>query len=116
MLMALIALTLPVLPAAAQPALVIPPGSEVVVPPRGAAVVSRPRPVLPPAGGARQAQPTVAATTPAAPEVLSGAPLTGGMGLAAPALLALPLAALGALAAGSLPGGGSGTTAPARTR
>jgi hypothetical protein len=113
MLMALIALALPALPAAAQPALVVPPGSEVVVPPRGAAVVSRPRPVLPPAGGAPQTQTT--ASQPA-PEVLSGAPLGGGLGLAAPALLALPLAALGALAAGSLPGGGSGTTAPARTR
>ena len=59
---------------------------------------------------------TAGAPMAAAPEILSGAPLTGGMGLAAPALLALPLAALGALAAGNLPGGGSGTTAPARTR
>jgi hypothetical protein len=47
---------------------------------------------------------------------LAGTSLGGGMGLAAPALIALPLAAAAALAAGSLPGGGGGTTAPARTR
>lgn len=107
---ALAALVLPALPAAAQPALVIPPGEQVVVPPRGAPVVSRPRPVLPPAGAPRA---TVTAPAQAAPPALGT--FTGGTGLTAPALI-VPLAALGAIAAGSLPGGGGGTTAPARTR
>jgi len=114
MLTMLLALSLPAMPVAAQPALVIPPGDEVVVPPRGAAVVSRPRPTLPPARP-QAAAPAAPAATAAAPQTLSGTPLTGGTGLAVPALI-LPLAALGAIAASNLPGGGSGTTAPARTR
>jgi hypothetical protein len=99
----------------AQPALVVPAGDGVVIAPRGAAVVPRLRPVLPPVGGARTAA-GATATPPAQAATIIGEPLSGGLGLAAPALLALPLAALGALAAGGLPGSGSGTTAPARTR
>lgn len=110
----LLLLTLPV-SAWAQPALVVPPGEAVVIAPRGAAVLPRPRPVLPPASAPRSIA-EAPAIPPGQTQSLTGAPLGGGMGLAAPALLALPLAALGALAAGGLPGSGSGTTAPARTR
>jgi hypothetical protein len=110
MLLALIALTGPALPLAAQPVLVVPPGSEVVIPPRGAAIVARPRPVLPPV-----ATPRIEVATPG--PIAPASDLSGGtLGSAAPALLALPLAALGVLATSNLPGGGSGTTAPARTR
>ena len=110
----LLLLALPI-PGLAQPALVVPPGDAVVIAPRGAAVVPRPRPVLPPVAAPRHAGDAPAVSPPPA-ETMAGAPLAGGMGLGAPALLALPLAALGALAAGALPGSGSGTTAPARTR
>ncbi|HEV7455526.1 MAG TPA: hypothetical protein VGN96_02015 [Roseococcus sp.] len=109
-MVALAALALPALPAAAQPAMVIPPGEQVMVPPRGAPLAARPRPVLPPAGAP---QATVTAPMQAAPPALGT--ITGGIGLTAPALI-VPLAAIGAIAAGSLPGSGGGTTAPARTR
>jgi hypothetical protein len=119
---ALFAMPLLALPALAQNVVVVPSGSEVVIPARGAAPpprppLSRPRPNLarppserPMAGRAGGGQ--IAGGMP-----LGGAPLGGGLGLAAPALIGLPLAAAAAFAAGSLPGGGGGgTTAPARTR
>lgn len=119
-LFALPLLAAPLLPtkAAAQNVVVVPAGSEVVIPPRGATPpprqpAARPRPNL-----ARPAGERPVATRAAGGQAmeLSGTPLGGGMGLAAPALIALPLAAAAALAAGSLPGSGGGTTAPARTR
>ncbi|MBS7809976.1 hypothetical protein [Roseococcus pinisoli] len=96
-------------PALAQERLVIPAGSGVVVPARGAAsprVVNAPRPTIPlrSAGTARP--------------IAEGSGSLGS-GLAAPALIALPIAALAAAVA-TMPGSGGGnaspTTAPARTR
>jgi hypothetical protein len=116
----LLALPLLAAPALSQNVVVVPAGSEMVIPPRGAAP--------PPGQPVARARPNLARPQPRAVTAresggqmdggmgLSGAPLTGGMGLAAPALIALPLAAAAAFAAGSLPGGGGGTTAPARTR
>lgn len=93
-------------PALAQDRIVVPAGTEVVVPARGARVVNAPRPSIPrrSADGTR-------------PMLESRGTL--GSGLAAPALLALPIAALAAAVA-SMPGSGGGsaasTTAPVRTR
>ncbi|WP_424814749.1 hypothetical protein [Roseococcus sp. YIM B11640] len=97
---------------AQQRVVVVPAGSEVVIPSRGAVPQGlasesrRPRLPRPPSRGSRQ-------LIDSADE---GA--LGGTGLAAPALLALPLAAAAALlAANATPGSGSSTTsAPARTR
>lgn len=91
---------------AQQRVVVVPAGVDVVVPARGAAgprMVNAPRPRIPSRNASR-------------PMLESGSSL-GGSGLAAPALIALPLAAIAAVAAG-VPGsgGGSSTSAPARTR
>jgi len=112
-----IALTLLALVAAGptlaqQRVVVVPAGVEVAVPARGATgprLVNAPRPRIPsrhaaspPHSGGR-------------PMLESGGSL-GGSGLAVPALIALPIAAIAAAAA-SIPGGGnSSTSAPARTR
>lgn len=96
-------------PAAAQQRVVVPAGAEIVIPPRGAdgpALVRAPRPRIPPPGrnasGPR-------------PMLESGGESLGGIGLAAPVLVALPLA-IAAFAAASVPGSSSSTSAPARTR
>lgn len=114
----LFALPLLAAPAVAQTVVVVPSGSEVVIPPRGAApaprpIEARPRPNL---ARPQPSQPVAGRANGGQAVELSGTSLGGGMGLAAPALIALPLAAAAAFAAGSLPGGGGGTTAPARTR
>jgi hypothetical protein len=95
-------------PASAQQrVVVVPAGAEVVVPARGASgprLVNAPRPRIP----SRNLGPR--------PVLESGSTL-GSSGLAAPALIALPIAAIAAVAAASVPGSGnSTTTAPARTR
>jgi hypothetical protein len=77
---------------------VVPAGQDVVVPARGAPVTRRMAPLPRPAGR---------------PDM--GRPEVGGSGLAVPMLALLPLAAAAALAA-TLPGSGSGTSSPARTR
>ena len=117
-IIAALIMLVPALPAAAQNVLVVPEGQAVVVPPRSAGPIPRPRPVFPPettprAFGQFQPPPPIAAAPPVAPPAAAGAGLLSGQGL-----LALPLAALGAvMAGGGLPGsGGSATTAPARTR
>lgn len=93
---------------AQQRVVVVPAGAEVVVPARGASgprLVNAPRPRIP----SRNLGPR--------PVLESGSALGGGSGLAAPALIALPIAAIAAIAASSVPGSGnSTTTAPARTR
>jgi hypothetical protein len=98
-------------PASAQQRVVIVPAdAEVVVPARGAVgprLVNAPRPRIP----LRNAAPNPGAR----PMLESGSSL-GGSGLAVPALIALPIAAIAAAAA-AIPGGGNGSTsAPARTR
>ena len=82
---------------------VVPAGQDVVVPARGAAVTRRPAARPRPAG------------MPDTARLEGGATLGGGSGLAVPMLALLPLAAAAALAA-TLPGSGSGTSSPARTR
>jgi hypothetical protein len=103
-LFALIALGLCLGAAQAQMrVVVVPSGQDVVVPARGAAathrLAARPRPAI---------RPDMA-------RLGGGATLGGGTGLAVPMLAMLPLAAAAALAA-TLPGSGSGTSSPARTR
>ena len=101
---ALLALAFPAM--AQQRVVVVPAGAEVVIPPRGAAgpaVVHAPRPRIAAPGRA-----------PTRPMLESGGDL-GGIGLAAPALIALPIA-IAAIVAGSVPGSSSSTSAPARTR
>jgi hypothetical protein len=97
---------------AQQRVVVVPAGAEVVVPARGAPgprLVNAPRPRIPSRNGAAMSNPG------ARPMLESGSSL-GGSGLAVPALIALPIAAIAAAAA-SMPGGGNGSTsAPARTR
>jgi hypothetical protein len=111
--LALIALLLPALPAMAQQRVVVVPASaEVVIPPRGAdgpPLVRAPRPRIP-APGQSAGQPM---TRP----MLEAGGGSAGLGLAAPALIALPLIAAAYLA-GTVPGnsGSSSTSAPARTR
>lgn len=101
------------LPAGAQQrVVVVPAGAEVAVPARGAvapAMVRAPRPRL---GRGRSAG--RGAEAPGGGEILSGQ----AMGLAVPALIGLPLAAAAAafVASSNVPGAGSGTSAPARTR
>lgn len=93
-------------PAAAQMrVLVVPGGTGVVVPPRGAAQ---------PAASPRQnRRPRI---TRQEIQADRGDGLLGqGSGLAVPFLAIIPLAAAAALAT-SLPGGGGGTSSPARTR
>ena len=96
------------LPAAAQQRVVVVPAEAgVVIPPRGdsgPALIHAPRPRIGAPGRA-----------PVRPMLESGGEPLGGMGLAAPALIALPLA-IAAFMAGSVPGSSSGTSAPARTR
>lgn len=93
---------------AQQRVVVVPADSDVVVPARGATgsrLVNAPRPRIP----SRNA-------TPGARPMLESGSALGGSGLAVPALIALPIAAIAAAAA-SIPGGGNGSTsAPARTR
>jgi len=109
---AALALCLVALPAAAQQRVVVVPAeSGVVIPPRGAsgpALVNAPRPRIPRPGSA------VPMTR---PTLETGGGALGGLGLAAPALIAIPLLAAAYLA-GSVPGGSSSssTSAPARTR
>ncbi len=93
-------------PAAAQMrVLVVPADASVAVPPRGAALpAGSPRP-------ARRARITRQEIQADRGNDLLG----GGTGLAVPFLAILPLAAAVALAT-SLPGGGGGTSSPARTR
>ncbi len=100
-------------PASAQQrVVVVPAGVEVAVPARGASgprLVNAPRPHIPSRHAAGMSN------SGARPMLESGSSL-GGSGLAVPALIALPIAAIAAAAA-SIPGGGSGSTsAPARTR
>jgi hypothetical protein len=87
---------------------VVPAGQDVVVPARGAGVTRRmpavPRPTGRPDAG-----------RPDGGRLGGGTRLRGGSGLAVPMLAILPLAAAAALAA-TLPGSGSGTSSPARTR
>ena len=85
---------------------VVPSGSDVVVPARGAAMPVAQRRTTPRAR-ARRALPPL--------EETSGSALGGGTGMAVPFLALLPLAAAAALAT-NLPGGGGGTSSPARTR
>jgi hypothetical protein len=114
----LFALPLLAAPAAAQGVIVVPEGAEVVVPPRGAGPAPRPPLARSGAGMARPlpARPVMARAGGGQAIGLSAMPLGAPVGLAAPAFMALPLAAAAAVAAGSLPGGGGGATAPARTR
>ncbi len=102
--LALFALTGPVM--AQQRVVVVPADASVVIPPRGVegpALVRAPRPRI--AGpGQPMSRPML--------ETSGGA---GGLGLAAPALIALPLLAAAYLA-GTVPGSSSSTSAPARTR
>lgn len=97
---------------AQQRVVVVPAGVEVAVPARGAPgprLVNAPRPRIPSRNAAPMSNPGVR------PMLESGSSL-GGSGLAMPALIALPIAAIAAAAA-SIPGGGnSSTSAPARTR
>jgi len=108
-LFALIALGLCLGAAIAQTrVVVVPAGQDVVVPARGAGVTRRmpavPRPTGRPDAG-----------RPDGGRLGGGTRLRGGSGLAVPMLAILPLAAAAALAA-TLPGSGSGTSSPARTR
>lgn len=108
-LFALIALGLCLGAAIAQTrVVVVPAGQDVVVPARGAGVTRRmpavPRPTGRPDAG-----------RPDGGRLGGGTRLGGGSGLAVPMLAILPLAAAAALAA-TLPGSGSGTSSPARTR
>ena len=102
------------MPASAQQrVVVVPAGADVAVPARGAAapaLVRAPRPRLGRGRGASRGGPELAGGG----EMLSG----GATGLAVPALIGLPLAAAAAafVASSSVPGAGSGTSAPARTR
>jgi len=96
---------------AQQRVVVVPAGIDVAVPARGAsgpALVNAPRPRIP------QRNSGTTANGSARPMLESGSSL-GSSGLAVPALIALPIAAIAAVAA-TLPGGGSSTSAPARTR
>ncbi|TCH98795.1 hypothetical protein EJV46_09520 [Roseococcus sp. SYP-B2431] len=97
---------------AQQRVVVVPAGAEVAVPARGASgprLVNAPRPRIPSRNAGGPSQPG------ARPMLESGSAL-GGSGLAVPALIALPIAAIAA-AAVAIPGGGNGSTsAPARTR
>lgn len=103
----LLALVMAAPAGAQQRVVVVPAGAEVVVPARGTAgprLVNAPRPRIPARGAGTR------------PMLESGGSL-GGSGLATPALIALPIAAIAAAAAASVPGsGGSSTSAPARTR
>ena len=108
-LFALIALGLCLGAAIAQTrVVVVPAGQDVVVPARGAGVARRmpavPRPTGRPDAG-----------RPDGGRLGGGTRLRGGSGLAVPMLAIFPLAAAAALAA-TLPGSGSGTSSPARTR
>jgi hypothetical protein len=105
----LIGLTLPLPALAQQRVVVIPAGVEVALPSREAGPVA--------ARGERITSRNRPAPRRRAPERDSGMALAGGMGLAGPALIGLPLLAAAAVVAGNgLPGGGGGTSAPARTR
>ena len=103
------------LPAAAQQrVVVVPADAGVVIPARGASgpgVVNAPRPRIPRPGSA------VPMTRPMLETGGGAIGALGGLGLAAPALIAIPLLAAAYLA-GSVPGGSSSssTSAPARTR
>jgi hypothetical protein len=96
---------------AQQRVVVVPAGAEVAVPARGAPgprLVNAPRPRIPSRNAASRSNPD------ARPTLGSGGPL-GGSDLAMSALVVLPIAAIAAVAA-AIPGGGSSTSAPARTR
>lgn len=109
-LIACLALTGPVM--AQQRVVVVPAGADVVIPPRGVdgpPLVRAPRPRIP--------GPGQSAGQPMARPMLEAGGSGAGLGLAAPALIALPLLAAAYLA-GTVPGnsGSSSTSAPARTR
>ena len=110
--LALIAAFAVVSPVMAQQRVVVPAGAEIVIPPRGVegpALVRAPRPRI---GGP--------GTRP--PQSSGGGDDLAGLSVLAPALLAVPLIALAAMAGGgtntitTIPGVASGTSAPARTR
>jgi len=114
------ALCLAALPAAAQQRVVVVPAEAgVVIPPRGASgpgVVNAPRPRIPRPGSAVPlTRPMLDSGGGAFAGAAGGA--FAGAGLAAPALIVIPLLAAAYLA-GSVPGGSSSssTSAPARTR
>lgn len=110
----LIALGLCLSPAQAQMrVVVVPAGQDVVVPARGAGVTRRMPAVPRPTGRPDAGRPD--AGRPDGGRLGGGTRLRGGSGLAVPMLAILPLAAAAALAA-TLPGSGSGTSSPARTR
>ncbi len=98
---------------AQQRVVVVPAGTEVVIPPRGAEgppLIRAPRPRIAGPGQSGGAPMT-------RPMLETGGGALGGTGLAAPALLAVPLlAAAGFLVGASVPGTSSATSAPARTR
>lgn len=101
---------------------VVPAGSDVVVPARGAAAQAttprpsvRPRIPRPPLGEVASLSSGSLGSGVLGGGALGGGALGGGTGLAVPLLAMLPLAAAAALAT-SLPGGGGGTSSPARTR
>ena len=108
-LLAALALLLAASPVLAQQrVVVVPAGADVVIPPRGVegpSLVRAPRPRIP-GPGQSMSRPML--------ETSGGG--VGGLGLAAPALIALPLIAAASFLAGSVPGGSSATSAPARTR
>jgi hypothetical protein len=85
---------------------VVPAGTDVVVPARGSSL---------PAASRRRVARARVARPPVGEALGGGGALGGGSGLAVPFLALLPLAAAAALAS-TLPGGGSGTSSPARTR
>lgn len=92
---------------------VVPAGSDVVVPARGAAAPSTtPRPLARP----RVARQPLGEVGSLGSGALGGGALGGGTGLAVPFLAMLPLAAAAALATSLPGGGGGGTSSPARTR
>ncbi len=99
-------------PALAQTRVVVPEGSRVVVPSRGAEQMPRATPRRVPT--AAQGEPWGRAPGSAGRFTEDEGFSAGGTGLAVP-LAILPLAAAAALGA-TLPGGGGGTSAPARTR
>ncbi|RVT97020.1 hypothetical protein EOD42_11545 [Rhodovarius crocodyli] len=100
-------------PAFAQTRVVVPEGSRVVVPSRGAGQM--PRATARRAPSAAQGEPWGRGTSRSAGRFSEDEGFSlGGTGLAVP-LAILPLAAAAALGA-TLPGGGGGTSAPARTR
>lgn len=103
---------------AQQRVVVVPAGAEIVIPPRGVegpALVRAPRPRIP--GPGQPMTRPMLETSGGGGGGGGGGAGAAGLGLAAPAIIGIPLIAAAAAAlAGSVPGGGSSTSAPARTR